>query len=107
MWHAPAVAWIVGSSCAVGLGTKTRKCWRVRNLATSAWTPFGTLKSPVCTANFQPSVKASSRTNKHLTTREELTPRTQHTYRDRKTKYGKICDCISPVVMYCFIIPMV
>src|SRR5438309_2382595 len=105
--QAPAVARIAGCPSSIFSETATAKRWRTRNSAILSCVSFSlsSRESPRSSASFQPRVNSSSSRTPHLSTGEELTPRSEHAESNHHAKHERIDHKVAPLIMDCFIMP--
>src|SRR5262249_52319006 len=104
--QAPAVARMAGCPSSIFSETATAKRWRTRNSAILTCVSFSlsSRESPGRTASFQPRVNSSSSSRTpHLSTGEELTPRSEHAESNHQAKHERIDHKVAPWIMDCFI----
>src|SRR5262245_2198818 len=85
--------------------TATLKCCLRKKSATLSCASFSPSSgtSPVRAASFQASVSGSRRRTNHLSTGEELTPRTQHAESNHQGQHDRIGNKIAPLTVNRFI----
>src|SRR5262245_20490911 len=103
--HAPAVARIAGCPSAIFSDAATAKCWRTKNSATLSCVSFSlsSLESPGRTASFHPRVSGSRRRTPHLSTGEQLTPRSKHAESNHQAEHDRTGNKIAPLTMNPFV----